>query len=122
LAGEREGFTFDGKVFLLRQWKTEAENEGFESIGKTVSPNVTSVPIADKWVGLGYEGKSGLASKLKTQGYELHWSSGDREAELVDIGGWEHVLVEQPDGTKARLKIHDHPAVGGYLVLLKKRK
>jgi hypothetical protein len=34
----------------------------------------------------------------------------------------ERVLVDQEDGTKARLKIHDHPVVGGYLILLKKRR
>jgi len=40
----------------------------------------------------------------------------------VDLHGWEPVLLDQSDGTKARLKIHDHPVVGGYVILLKRRR
>jgi hypothetical protein len=48
------------------------------------------------------------------------WVSADKEAVSVDIDGWEYALVERPEGP-VRLKIHDHPVIGGYLVLLKKR-
>ncbi len=82
----------------------------------------SALDVADKWVGLGYEQKSGIAKALDEQGFELHWSSADKEAERVESGGWEYVIVDQPNGTKAKLKIHDHPAVGGYMVLLKRRK
>lgn len=78
--------------------------------------------VEDKWVSLEYLQKSGIAKALDEQGFELHWSSADKEAERVEFGGWERVIIDQAEGKKARLKIHDHPAVGGYLVLLKKRK
>jgi pyrimidine deaminase RibD-like protein len=76
--------------------------------------------IVDKWVSLGYEHKSGVAKTLAEHGFDLGWVSADREAERIDFEGWEYVLVDQPDGKRARLKIRDSPAVGGYLVLLKR--
>jgi len=85
------------------------------------APHGTSSTV-DKWVSLGYEHKSGVAKTLDEQAFDLSWVSADREAERVEFGGWEYVLVDQPDGSRAHLKIHDHPAVGGYLVLLKKRR
>ena len=78
--------------------------------------------VVDKWVSLGYEHKSGVAEALDEQGFELGWVSADREAEKVELEDWEYVLVNQPDGKTAHLKIHDSPAIGGYLVLLKKRR
>lgn len=78
--------------------------------------------VVDKWVSLGYEHNSGVAKTLDQQGFDLGWVSADKEAEKVGFEGWDYVLVDQPDGNGARLKIHDHPAVGGYLVLLKKRR
>jgi len=51
----------------------------------------------------------------------VHWASADKESERVDIDGYEHVPVDQPDGSQARLKIQDSPVVGGYLVLLKRK-
>jgi pyrimidine deaminase RibD-like protein len=78
--------------------------------------------VVDKWVSPGYERKSGVAKTLDEQGFDLGWASADKEAEKVEFEGWEYVLVDQPDGKRARLKIHDHPAVGGYLVLLKCRR
>ena len=82
-----------------------------------------SVPdIVDKWVNLGHEHKSGVAKKLNDEGFDLGWVSADKEAGKVEFEGWEYVLVDQNDGKTARLKIHDHPAIGGYLVLLKKRR
>jgi hypothetical protein len=44
------------------------------------------------------------------------------EATAIDIDGWEHVIVERGDDSRARLKIRDAPALGGYVVLLKRRK
>ena len=78
--------------------------------------------VVDKWVNLEYAEKSGITKKLQDQGYIVRWSAANQEAERIDLEGWEPVLVEQSDGTFARLKIHDHPTIGGYLILLKKRK
>jgi pyrimidine deaminase RibD-like protein len=78
--------------------------------------------VTDKWVSLDYVQRLGIDKALAEQGYELHWSSADKEAERVDLAGWEHVIVDEPAGTKARLKIRDSPVIGGYMVLLKKRK
>ena len=106
---------------LLRKWKSQAEAYSLQDIGKTATTEETT-KIVDKWVSLGYEQKAGIAQNLKDQGFDLHWSSADKESERVDIDGYEHVLVDQPDGSQARLKIHDSPVVGGYLVLLKRKR
>lgn len=89
------------------------------AVDNTPHPGTDSV---DKWVSLGYEQKSGIANKLNEQGFELGWVSADKEVEKIEFDHWEYVVVDQPDGKRARLKIHDHPAVGGYLVLLKRRR
>jgi predicted HTH transcriptional regulator len=78
--------------------------------------------LVDKWVSTEYIQKSGIAKDFADQGFELHWSSADKEAERVELGGWDYVIIDQRDGTKAKLKIHEHAIVGGYLVLLKRRK
>jgi len=58
---------------------------------------------------------------LKAEGYQVQLDSANNESRLVDLEGWEHVIVEQ-DGKRFRLKFHDHPAVGGYMVLLRRRQ
>jgi pyrimidine deaminase RibD-like protein len=82
----------------------------------------TKPPIVDKWVSIGYEHNSGIAKKLNDEGFDLGWVSANREVEKVEFGGWEYVLLDLEDGNKARLKIHDSPAIGGHLVLLRKRR
>ena len=110
---------FNGAV--LRGWKGVAEQEAFDQVGKT-APRSEAVKIVDKWVNLAYSEKAGITQELTGQGYDLRWSTANEESERVDLQGWEPVLLDQADGTKARLKIHDNPVVGGYLVLLKKKK
>jgi len=107
---------------ILRDWKTRAEDEALQIIGRAAPPEKTTPDVLDKWVGLGYEHKAGIVEKLMEQGFELGWVSADRESEKIDFEGWEYVLVDQRDGKRARLKIHDHPAIGGYLVLLKRQR
>ena len=97
---------------LNREFSRNFDRRGAQSAPK----------IVDKWVNLGYEHKSGIAKSLNDEGFGLGWVSADKEAGMVEFEGWEYVLVDQPDGKKARLKIHDHPAIGGHLVLLKKRR
>ena len=78
--------------------------------------------IFDKWVSTQYVEKSGITKNLQDQGYELRWTTAKKECERVEFQNWEPVLLTQPDGRKARLKIHDHSSIGGYLILLKKKK
>src|ERR1035437_819768 len=80
-----------------------------------------SPEIRDKWVRLEYPQKLGIIERLTAEGYQLKWESANNEAVSIDIDGWEFVVLEQPDGSRVRLKIHDHPAIGGYLVLLKRK-
>jgi len=47
--------------------------------------------------------------------------SANDESDRVALEGWEHVVIEQTDGSLVQLKIADHPTVGGYLLLLKRR-
>ncbi|MGH7812814.1 MAG: toll/interleukin-1 receptor domain-containing protein [Candidatus Binataceae bacterium] len=78
--------------------------------------------IVDLWVNMEYPQKLGLIEKLEADGYDLKWDRATDEATSIDIEGWEHVTVDRPDGTCARLKIRDAPFIGGYMVLLKKKK
>ncbi len=78
--------------------------------------------MADKWVSIEYAEKAGIVKELQKQGYELRWTTAKKESERVDLEGWEPVLLSQPDGNKACLKVKDLSSIGGYLILLKKRK
>ena len=63
-----------------------------------------------------------ITKELRDQGYDLCWSTANDESMKIDIDGWEPVLVSEPEGTLARLKIRDHAVMGGYLILLKRRR
>ena len=78
--------------------------------------------ITDKWVSPAYPDKAGITTELRDQGYDVYWSTANDESMKLDIEGWEPVLVSEPDGKLVRLKIRDHPVIGGYLILLKRRK
>lgn len=84
-------------------------------------PTPTS-PVTDLWVNMEYPQKLGVIDKLTADGYELKWERASDEAASIDLEGWEHVIIDRPDGTCVRLKIHDAPMLGGYVVLLKRRK
>ena len=84
--------------------------------------DVPSPELDDKWVNLEYPQKLGIIEGLTAEGYELKWESANNEAVSIDIDGWEFVLMEQRDGTRVRMKIRDTPAIGGYLVLLKRKR
>lgn len=105
---------------VLQGWKAVAEQAALDEVGKT-SPRRNAVQIIDKWVNLSYPEEAGITQELTGEGYDLRWSTANDESERVDLEGWEPVLLDQTDGTKARLKIHDHPVVGGYLILLKRK-
>lgn len=44
--------------------------------------------IVDKWVNLGYENKSRIASKLNDEGFVLGWASADKEYEEAGLVSW----------------------------------
>jgi hypothetical protein len=110
---------FDAAV--LMGWKDAAEQAALAQVGKT-SPRRDAVQISDKWVNISYPEKAGITQRLTAEGYDLHWTRANDENEKVDLQGWEPVLVDQTDGTKARLKIRDHPVIGGYVILLRKKR
>ncbi len=91
----------------------------------STSPAVPTAPAApraevhDKWVSTRYIEESGIAEELKRQGYDLRWVAANDEAQMIDLEGWEYVLRDEDDGTRVRIKVRDHPIIGGYLVLLK---
>lgn len=111
---------------LLQSWKEHAESEAFTEIGKSKQAGISEKPsnseVQDKWVSIRYVEEAGILRELEAQEFKLYWATANREAELVDLKGWEIVVRQQSDGTQVRYKIHDHPAVGGYLILLKKRQ
>jgi len=106
----------------LRDWKIRAEQQALDLVGRTAPRRDVSVPLIDKWVNLSYPDKAGLTEALKSEGYELRWTIANEESQRVDLQGWEPVILDQADGMRARLKIHDHPVVGGYLILLRKKR
>lgn len=77
--------------------------------------------IVDKWVSTEYVEKAGIAKELQEQGYDVRWTTAKKESVRVDLEGWEQVLIKQSDGRRARLKVQDSPAIGGYLILLKRK-
>jgi hypothetical protein len=79
-----------------------------------------SSQIEDKWIDTEHLKRSGVTERLKAEGYQVQLDSANNESRLVDLEGWEHVILEQ-NGKRFRLKFHDHPAVGGYMVLLRRR-
>jgi hypothetical protein len=103
---------------VLAAWKELAEAIAQAEIGKTRGLS-RAVEIQDKWVDFDYPNQLGLTEKLEAEGFTVNWRSANEEARLIDIDGWEYVLVER-DGTRYRLKIKDHSA-GGHLILVKKR-
>jgi hypothetical protein len=106
---------------VLQGWKAAAEQAALDEIGKT-SPRRDAVQIIDKWVNLSYPEKAGITAHLTAEGYDLRWRTANEENELIDLHGWEPVLLDQADGTRARLKIRDHPVIGGYLIFLKRKR
>jgi hypothetical protein len=106
---------------LLRDWKLAAEQAALEQVGKT-APRRDAVQIVDKWVNMSFAERAGIIEGLSADGYDTRWSAANNESERIDLEGWEPVLVDQKDGTKARLKIRDHPVIGGYLILLKRKR
>jgi hypothetical protein len=102
---------------VLVVWRGLAEAVAQAEVGKTQGQRAAEVQ--DKWVDLDYPTQLGITKQLEAENYTVNWRSANEEAKLIDIGGWEYVIVER-DGVRFRLKIHDHPVIGGYLVLLKK--
>ena len=82
------------------------------------SPRKEDPVVSDRWVNIRYVDEAGISAELRGQGYKLHWVGANREAQLVDLRGWEYVEREDGDGRRYRLKVRDE-SVGGYLVLLK---
>ncbi len=107
---------------LLHQWKSSAEQEAHMRLGRTASVAEREIEVIDKWVSTAYVEKAGIVKKLQDEGYELRWTAANKESERIDLEGWEQVILTQPEGNKARLKVKDHPAIGGYVILLKKKK
>jgi len=109
-------------IRLSRDTYTEAHaNAATAESGLTRAP-MEKREVQDKSVTTEYVEKSGLVAKLKDQGYDLKWDSANNEAMAVDIDRWEVVIEEQSDRRRVRFKIHDHPVVGGYMILLKRKR
>ncbi|SRR6266699_2687688 len=58
-------------------------------------------------VDLRYVEDSGLAPRLKSQGYRLQWATEDRLQRLLDLEGWELVVDTEPSGRLVRYRIRD---------------
>jgi len=103
---------------VLVAWRGLAEAVAQAEVGKTQGHR--GAEVQDRWGDSDDPTQLGITKQLEAEGYTVNWRSANEEAKLIDIGGWEYVVVER-DGLRFRLKIHDHPVIGGHLVLLKKR-
>jgi hypothetical protein len=103
---------------LLTAWKTVAEHRAMQSIGKTATTTPGEL-VQDRYVSLQYVELSGIAPKLKAEGYSLEWIRADREAVALDINGWEIVVHQQRDGSLVRFKVKD--PWYDYLIFMKKK-
>ncbi len=106
-------------VSILKTWKAAAEDEAHSKLGHG-APAPMQLEVEDKWVSVNYPGRLGVTEQLRRDGYRVVWQQAMRENELIDIDGWEYVLVEEA-GQKYRLKVKDDPGIGGYLVLLRRK-
>jgi hypothetical protein len=102
---------------VLVAWRELAEAVAQAEVGKTQGSHRFH-EIEDKWVDSEY--LTSITKELEANGYTVNLRSANEEAKLIDLEGWEHVIIER-EGVRSRLKIHDHPVVGNYMVLLKKR-
>lgn len=84
----------------LQRWKKLVEQTAQDQVGKT-RPQRNGVQVIDKWVNASYLEKTGIAQELATEGYDLRWCAANEESEMVDLRGWETVLVGLQDGNKA---------------------
>jgi hypothetical protein len=106
--------------------RTEAKPSDRHRTGQIAETRTVRIARADEtadlWVNTEYPQKLGLIQRLGAEGYDLKWEGAIDEAISVDLEGWEHVTIDRPNGTRAKLKIRDAPVVGGYVVLLKRKK
>ena len=106
--------------------QTEVEPSERHRTGQIAETRTARTARADEtvdlWVNVEYPQKLGLIQRLGAEGYDLKWERAIDEATSIDLEGWEHAMIDRPDGTRARLKIHDAPVVGGYVVLLRRKK
>jgi hypothetical protein len=81
------------------QKTTALEQLSDRKAGAATAP--MAAEIVDLWVNMEYPQKSGLIEKLKADDYDVYWERAMDEATRIDLEGWEHVIVERPDGTRA---------------------
>jgi hypothetical protein len=105
---------------IARAIRPEEEEGNTQTLEGSVHRADNARAIDDLWVSTEYPQR--LIQKLTADGYDLKWERAMDEATSIDVDGWEHVIVERGDGSRARLKIQDAPALGGYVVLLKRKK
>lgn len=77
--------------------------------------------VGEKWVDLSYFEKSGLKERLESAGFKYTWATARKQRERVEVDGWEVVVEKDNDGKRVCFKCKDHDAVGGFIILLKKR-
>lgn len=75
--------------------------------------------IVDEWTSFAGFERSGLMERFAREGYQHTWAIANRSRELVEQHGWE-IFIDQVDGVQVQYKIEHQPAVGGYLILLRR--
>jgi len=58
-------------------------------------------------VDLKYIEDSGLAPRLRSEGFRLYWAAEDNLRRLIDLEGWELVVETAPDGRRLRYRVKD---------------
>jgi hypothetical protein len=75
--------------------------------------------VVDEWTSFAGFEHSGLMERFAREGYQHTWCIANRANEMIRQHGWE-VFVDFVDGHHVQYKIEHQPAVGGYLILLRR--
>lgn len=75
----------------------------------------------DEWTSFAGFERSGLMERFAREGYQHTWAIANRAPDLIEQHGWK-IFVDVVDGVHVQYKIEHQPAVGGYLILLRRRR
>jgi hypothetical protein len=80
---------------------------------------LSAEPLEITYVDLDYPEDSGLAKRLRDEGFRLYWSREDELTRRVELQGWEVVVETLADGRRRTLRIKDPH---GDIYLIRKRQ
>src|SRR5438093_8590914 len=93
-----------GGIQLLKLWNENQSSAAVQS---------AQLPVDERWVDMRYIEDTGIAQRLRDQGYRFGWVAANDQQRKIDLEGWEAVVDKLPNDRRVQYKIRDNPAVGG---------